>query len=580
MCRRGFTAAAVISILYFLLINEWLTWLAMWFFLLILLLMIAEFWADIKVRKKKERILRATLNATNEGILVVDNEGKIVEVNDILLDEWGVPKELYCTWNEEQLINHIKRQLVDPDFFVRWVRYMSNALTTESYRIDFNDGRVYDIYTSPIIEKGCPSGRMWSCRNITAQISTENKLLKSEEKYRTLIELCPDAIYVIVDNRITFSNIAGAKILGLENPKELWGWDIKSLISEEFHSEFEKTRRDIFTMGRTKESINMKLIRQDGNYIDVEVSAAIFSYDGKAASLCIARDISERKKAEELKKTIEDNIKLLNDAIEYDKIKTEFFANVSHEIKTPLNIILGSLQLIELIPKELNRNDRDCKLNKYIHIMKQNCFRLLRLFNNLFYITEIDSGFVDLHLRNYNLAEIIEDITLSVAEFVKDKGISIDYESEVDELITACDMEKIEKIVLNLLSNAIKFTKAGDRIKVLLHKENSKICISVKDNGIGIPEDKRDIIFQRFRQVDKSFTRNCEGSGIGLSMVKSLVAMHGGTIDVVSEQGKGSEFIVKLPICIVDEEEWMTAMEETALSREERINIEFSDIYF
>jgi PAS domain-containing protein len=99
MCRRGFTAAAVISILYFLLINEWLTWLAMWFFLLILLLMIAEFWADIKVRKKKERILRATLNATNEGILVVDNEGKIVEVNDILLDEWGVPKELYCTWN-------------------------------------------------------------------------------------------------------------------------------------------------------------------------------------------------------------------------------------------------------------------------------------------------------------------------------------------------------------------------------------------------------------------------------------------------------------------------------------------------
>jgi len=134
--------------------------------------------------------------------------------------------------------------------------------------------------------------------------------------------------------------------------------------------------------------------------------------------------------------------------------------------------------------------------------------------------------------------------------------------------------------VLNLLSNATKFSKPGGVIKVSLYKDGKEACISVKDSGIGIPEDKKELVFERFRQVDKSFTRNCEGSGIGLSLVKSLVEMHGGKVEVISQEGKGSEFIVRLPIVLVDNEEWMASMEELAVSREERINMEFSDIYF
>jgi signal transduction histidine kinase len=150
----------------------------------------------------------------------------------------------------------------------------------------------------------------------------------------------------------------------------------------------------------------------------------------------------------------------------------------------------------------------------------------------------------------------------------------------VEEKIIACDPEKIERIMLNLLSNAVKFSKSGGRIEVNLYNKDEKVLISVKDNGIGIPEDKLGVIFERFRQVDKSLTRNHEGSGIGLSLAKSLVEMHGGTIFVKSEIGKGAEFVVELPTAVLlKEEPRCSAGNSGKKDNFEKVSIEFSDIY-
>lgn len=409
---------------------------------------------------------------------------------------------------------------------------------------------------------------------------TLEELQRSEERYRTLVELCPDAIYVAVNGRNIFSNKAGAKLMGAEDPKELEGCDLRALVNAKSYDNLGQIISGTYENAENKGTVDLEVLRLDGSYVDVEAASAIFSYDGEPALMCVVRDISERKRSEELKKKIEENMQLLSEAIEYDKLKMEFFANISHEFKTPLNIILGSLQLIEYISHESDAGDEEYKLCKYTQIMKQNCFRLLRLLNNFIDVAEIDSGFLELHLQNHNLAEIVKEITNSVANFVKDKGIIIEYECYINNLVTACDVDKIERIVLNLLSNAAKFSKPEGSIRVSLYKENGEACISIKDSGIGIPEDKREIIFERFHQVDKSFSRSCEGSGIGLSLVKSLVAMHGGTIGVISKQGEGSEFIVRLPINTAVDEEWIAVMEETAVSREEKIKIEFSDIYF
>jgi signal transduction histidine kinase len=142
----------------------------------------------------------------------------------------------------------------------------------------------------------------------------------------------------------------------------------------------------------------------------------------------------------------------------------------------------------------------------------------------------------------------------------------------------AFDVDMIERIILNLLSNAVKFTSPGGNISVNINDEDKYVNITVRDSGIGIPEDKLSIIFDRFRQVDKSLTRNTEGSGIGLNLVKSLVKLHGGEINAYSIEGTGSQFVVKLPVTLTEEDE-AAATIDIPQEKVERVNIEFSDIY-
>ncbi|QZY54029.1 sensor histidine kinase [Crassaminicella profunda] len=280
-----------------------------------------------------------------------------------------------------------------------------------------------------------------------------------------------------------------------------------------------------------------------------------------------------------LKKDMEEDQKVLKEKIQYEKLKTEFFANISHELKTPLNIIFSTTQLLSLYSKNNTERIDSVTLNKHIRIMKQNCNRLLRLMNNLIDITKIDSGYMQLNLQNGNIIQVVEDIILSTAEYVESNGKNIIFDTDVEEKMMAFDPDKIERIVLNLISNALKFTNLEDSIFVNIYDGDEKILIRVKDTGIGIPEKKLMLIFERFRQVDSILTRKVEGSGIGLSLVKSFVEMHEGKIDVKSELKKGTEFMIELPVKLVDEENFEPIEKSLEKDNVEKINVEFSDIY-
>jgi len=294
----------------------------------------------------------------------------------------------------------------------------------------------------------------------------------------------------------------------------------------------------------------------------------------------ISRDITEKHKKEELQKSIDEERRRITELQEYDRIKTDFFANISHELRTPTNVIFSALQVQELSLKKHLSEESNIEISRYTKMMKQNCYRLLRLINNLIDITKIDTGYVDINEINIDIISLVENITISVADYIENKGLSLIFDTEVEEKVIACDPGKVERIILNLLSNAVKFTPIGGNIMVNIEDNMDNICIRVKDTGRGIPKDKLDSIFERFVQVDKSFTRDHEGSGIGLSLVKALVELHGGTISVKSNEGYGTEFIIYIPCKLVNETyDEIACSEEISKSCIEKINIEFSDIY-
>ena len=266
--------------------------------------------------------------------------------------------------------------------------------------------------------------------------------------------------------------------------------------------------------------------------------------------------------------------------IEYEKmkkheeVKNEFFANISHELRTPLNIFYSTLQLLDIKSNDMSVDFRQVYENNKQYL-KINCKRMLRLINNIIDITKIDVGFTKAKFTNCDIVRVVEDITLSVINYANNKNINIVFDTEVEEHIIKCDSSMIERAILNLLSNAIKFTKENGNIFVNLYKDENWVHIIVKDDGIGIPISIQNIIFERFVQGDKSLTRLNEGSGIGLSIVKSIVELNNGEIYLDSDEENGTEFEILLPNEKLEGDEYEYNHEIDI----DKIELEFSDIY-
>lgn len=410
----------------------------------------------------------------------------------------------------------------------------------------------------------------------------EANLGKNSIIYSTILEFIPDSLVVSYNDNILYANKAAAELFGVNNSEDLVGKKESDFLEiTSYDKALAQQEKDVLYRNGNFPSIEKKHTRKkDEEVIYLETKNALVPYKGKKAILKISRDISERKKIQVLMQKVKEKSLELEKSKEYDKVKTEFFANISHELRTPLNLILGVVQLIEKQEEgktELTKSSN--KIKRYRKILKQNCFRLLRLVNNLIDITKIDAGYINMNIVNFNIVSVVEEITLSVAEYMESKGLKLVFDTNVEEKNMCFDPDKIERIILNLLSNAIKFTQEGDEISVTITDMGSKVQISVRDTGIGIPYDKQKIVFDRFVQVDKSLSRNKEGSGIGLSMVKSFVEMHKGKIYVNSEWRNGSEFIIELPVKGITEKCTCKEIYHDKYSNVEKINIEFADIY-
>ncbi|HOQ37508.1 MAG TPA: MASE3 domain-containing protein [Acetivibrio sp.] len=411
-------------------------------------------------------------------------------------------------------------------------------------------------------------------------IQAKELLKKSEESYRLIFEFIPDAIIVHDDYGIIFSNQAGVKLCEVLDLKPQAGSSPCDFLHMVNKNDFEKCSVNLINDDKNLLTFEKSIALKDGSSIELEIKTIPYYFEDKPAYLSVVRDITQRRQVEELKKSFDHNTRLLQEAVEIDKIKTDFFTDLSHEIRTPINIILCVIQLMERGLKENNGllEDRD-KSKKYISTLKQNSMKLLRIVNNILDISKINSGSFELRLKNCDIVKAVEDVVLSVYEYTKNRDLCLMFDSEVDKKIIACDVEKIERIVLNLLSNAIKYTKRGGRIEVCIYEKEENIVIMVRDTGVGIPEDKKDMIFERFKRADNSSVSDCESTGIGLSLVKSLVEMHGGNIWVESKVGEGSTFYVELPVKVLPEKDVDDSEKSACDSGNiDRISLELSDI--
>lgn len=391
--------------------------------------------------------------------------------------------------------------------------------------------------------------------NVLLRIGREKKLQETSENNRLIIDSTNDGIAMfdregnLLNTNHVFSTRYKLNVEDLigKNMKLLWPAELFGDLFEQrlqrFRKVFDTGLPEIFEDSR-------------GNSCFENRVYPIF-IEGKVAAITLfSTDITDRKKAEEEALY---NVILKREAVilrehseelaQKNKLITEFFTNISHEFKTPLSIILLQLELMMLFMNDAG------KMQEIIAVVTQNAYRLSRLIGNLLDITKIEAGYLKVHYTNADIVSLLQDICDSVDVYARDMSIKLSFDTLMSVKEMPIDIEKIERILLNLLSNAIKHTKKDGGIEVhVVDNKDGGVVISVEDTGIGIPEDKLVTIFDRFAQVDTSFSRLNEGCGIGLALVKSLVEMLEGKISVKSVLGKGSKFTIELPLIEINSE--------------------------
>ncbi|MGL5346547.1 MAG: PAS domain-containing sensor histidine kinase [Peptostreptococcaceae bacterium] len=399
---------------------------------------------------------------------------------------------------------------------------------------------------------------------LTKDVESEHK---KDSVFEMVCDSMPDAIYYKdIDGRYISCNQSYANILLLEKEDIIGKRDKDLQILKHFDKNIIEVDREIMKSGKAK-VYSAKLSYPNGDMVEFETKKTPYldKNNESIGIVGITRDISHRK----------------DENKELEKLRMEFFANLSHEFRTPINLIFSSVQLINILSKDKNKSNT---YDKYLEIIKQNSYRLSKLVNNLIDSTKVGSGYFEYKPQNYDMVSFVESICISVAEYASQRDVEIIFDTDVEEKIIGFDLNQVERIVLNLLSNAIKFSESNGRIFINITSEEEYVKVSVKDEGIGIPEEKLWHVFEKFKQVNNRMTKISEGSGIGLSLVKSFVEMHGGYVDVKSKLNEGSEFTFALPNIIIDQtfDSFLNVKldEDDARNRfVETIKVEFSDIY-
>jgi two-component system sensor histidine kinase VicK len=366
--------------------------------------------------------------------------------------------------------------------------------------------------------------------DVTEQQDAEVELNLVRRQQELILAAVEDGIYGMdMEGRLSFVNPAGARILGFD-AEELQGKDIHDLIhhSHADGTQHSKANCPILIGLRRREAVRIRddvFWRKDGTTIPVEYVASPLIDEGAIAGMVVAfQDISERRRLE--------------------RMKDEFISTVSHELRTPLTSLRASLGLIS----SGTLDKRPEKQKQMLEVAIGNCDRLVRLVNDILDFDKVEKGGMPLHLEVLPISDILR----RAADVEHDAAIKAQITFRFDmpnDLMVRVDLERMLQVLAELVSNAIKFSPPQTIIRLTAQAiANDEVCISVEDQGRGVPQEKLDMIFERFQQGDASDSRALGGTGLGLAICRKIVEQLGGRIWAESDANKGSKFLFTVPL--------------------------------
>ena len=382
--------------------------------------------------------------------------------------------------------------------------------------------------------------------------------------YEQLLKNMPSGIIISHKHKIMFVNNKVLKLFKLDSEENIINKNISDLIYKEDREKYDKTIKSI-DKNEKKESVIHTRFSYNNVMFEAQEIRFYETVHQKTFQVSIIDSIEDKIKLEDAKRELQ-----LRDVME--KTRDEVLSNISHEFKTPVNVIYSTVQIQDL---NLQKEDYD-KILEFNKLIKQNCNRLIRLINNFIDSTKLENNKVEIHKKRVNIVSITEDITMSVINFAKRQKIDVVFDAEQEELYCDIDIDQMERIMLNILSNAIKYNKPNGNIDVIVKDRKEKVYIDVIDTGIGIPKDRINTIFDRFERMENKNAVIKEGSGIGLSIVKKLVDALDGEINIESEVDKGTT--VRLIFKKSKNQDGIEEVYDISQHLEEKVNLEMSDI--
>lgn len=500
-----------------------------------------------KLKESEERY-KNLMDILNEGV-IIHNGDDISYTNSKAIEIFDLYEIEDSNLSIEQIKNKITKKL-KKEFSNNIALIKAGAEERIVTKIETEKGKIVEFVTTTL---GLNNNDMFIsiAIDITNLENAITDIEQSEKTYKLLLHTLPEGI-VIIDkktNRQIYRNESIIEILknvGVEKFSEV----VKMYLENGEYGTFKN-----FT-------INSKS--------NIDISIAIIERKEDDTLVVVVRTLDDEYKSIKMKEE-------LREINKKTKFKSDFLYNIVSDIRNPIDRIFEANNKLDENKEKYKSKSK--YVDNYIRLLRQNCYRLIRLSDNIKAIRDIENGNCKLKLEKCDVVKLIESIVKLSKVYTDEKGIRINLSSDIKEKIMIIDVEKIEKIVLNILSNAIKFTEKGGKIHVNIKQEDKKIYISIKDTGIGIPNEKIEDIFDSFEQVDRTLSRGAEGTGMGLHLVKKLSELHGIEICVNSEVEVGSEFEI-----IINENLYTSSTDIIEKSYDihensEKVDIEYSDIY-